>query len=198
MIGRDVRRVLGPVRIVLAVSVLAAIWWASPASAHGGDAVITVLSSESTPAGVHVEVRLTYANDGDPIGGKSLNATATNASGVFGSPVAMTYTDDGRYAAEIPLGAGDYVVSIASFAPEVSIEFPITHIAPTSEPPTSEPTSTEPTASASTLPPRPTTTASSKGSGEGDESSALPWLLGGGVVIAGGAGAFVRSLARRR
>lgn len=192
MIGRYLRRVLGPVGIVLGATALAAMWSASPASAHGGDAVITVLSSESTAAGVHVEVRLSYANDGDPIGGKSLTATAANASGAIGSPVAMTYTDDGRYVAEIPLAVGGYTVSVASLAPEVSIEFPVAHIAPTTEPPT-----TEPPMSVSTVPPRPTTTASSKGTREDDESSALPWILGGGVVVAGGVGALVRSRGRR-
>lgn len=187
---------------VAVVTVIAAMWWASPALAHGADAVITVLSSESTASGVRVEVRLTYANDGDPIGGKALTATATDAAGSSSSPVEMTYTEDGRYNAEIPVPPGEYRVSIASVAPEVAIEVPVIRVAPmTALPPTTAPPLTEsPSTAVSTTLAQPAATPSpdsSPTSDDGAGGSALPWVIGVVVIAAASAGVIVRARVRR-
>ena len=103
----------------------------SAAFAHGGPGSIEVLTTE--PVGgsvVHVEVGITYVNDGEPANRATVSVTGTGPDGAVVVETAMGPGDTaGRYLADVPVtGPGPWTLTVSSAFPpataEVTVEVP--------------------------------------------------------------------------
>lgn len=104
-------------RSVVALAALLAL--ASPAWAHGDTGVIELLEAEQVGAGeVRYVIRLTYANDGDPVPDAEVDIEVAG-----GASQPMAHDHDGRYAATIALpGEGTHTVTFRVEEPAATLE----------------------------------------------------------------------------
>jgi hypothetical protein len=106
-----------------ALSLLA---WAPAAGArvaHGGDGVIEVEAAHPTSTGVHFIVRLTYQNDGDPVSGATVTATAVGPDGQETDPVELSPSDAGGYQGPVDMPEpGEWTVRFTSADPPATLE----------------------------------------------------------------------------
>ena len=124
---------------------------ASPAAqAHGGDPEISVEAVHALGDGsFHFIVDMVYADDGDPISGKTVTVTPVSPSGASGSAVTLESTGGGVYQGPVPLPEdGTWTVKIASADPVGAIDYGFVVDGDTGTP----------AAPATTAPPAPTTT----------------------------------------
>jgi hypothetical protein len=169
------------VRRFLPLTLAALLALAGPAAAHGDEGSLEVL--EATPAdvgsAVTYVVELTYANDGDPVSGRTVTATAS-LGGTPSAPVAMEPGEaPGTYSATISFPSpGNWTVRFDSADPvaELEVTFRVDPPPPTTEPP--------PTTAA----PPPTTIANAGAQLDPDDESGgngPPGVLIGGLVVTG-------------
>jgi hypothetical protein len=132
------------------VTALVLVGAAPAAQAHGGDPAISVEAVHSLGDGsFHFIVDMVYADDGDPISGKTVTATPVSPSGATGSAVTLPSTGDGVYQGPVPLPEdGTWTVKIASADPVGAIDYGFVVDGDTGTP----------AAPATTTPPAPTTT----------------------------------------
>ena len=179
------------IRGVLLVAVALGTFLSSPASAHGGDPVITVDQVHPGAGSTHYFVTMTW-DDGDPIADGSLTATPIAPDGTEGELVVLETTGDGIYQGPVPMDApGTWTVRFTSVDPPGSIETTrVVEGPPTTEAPTttaaSETTSPTTAAPDTTEAPGDTDdeTAANDEESDDDSSSALPLILGGIVLLA--------------
>jgi hypothetical protein len=181
------------IRGVLLVAVALGTFLSSPASAHGGDPVITVDQVHPGQGSTHYFVRMTW-EDGDPITDGSLTATPIAPDGTEGELVVLESSGDGIYQGAVTMDSpGTWTVRFTTVDPPGSIETTQVVEGPTTT--TAAPTTTTTAAPATTAP---TTTAApvedaattNDDDSDDDSSSALPLILGGLVllaIVAGGA-----------
>jgi hypothetical protein len=100
--------------------------WAPAAGArvaHGGDGVIEVEAAHPTSTGVHFIVRLTYQNDGDPVSGATVTATAVGPDGQETDPVELSPSDAGGYQGSVDMPEpGQWTVRFRSADPAATLE----------------------------------------------------------------------------
>ena len=186
------------VRGVLLVAVALGTFLSSPASAHGGDPVITVDQVHPAQGSTHYFVRMTW-EDGDPITDGSLTATPIAPDGTEGDLVVLESSGDGIYQGAVAMdGPGTWTVRFTTVDPPGSmettqvVEGPTTTAAPTTTT-TAVPETTAPATSEQTVTTQDTTAdeaAAGDTESDDDSSSALPLVIGGIVlvaVLAGGA-----------
>jgi YtkA-like len=132
---------------------------APAAQAHGGDPAISVEAVHSLGDGsFHFIVDMVYADDGDPISGKTVTATPVSPSGATGSAVTLPSTGDGVYQGPVPLPEdGTWTVKIASADPAGAIDYGFVVDGDTGTP--AAPATTTPPAPATTVPVATTTAA---------------------------------------
>ena len=186
------------VRGVLLVALALGTFLSSPASAHGGDPVITVDQVHPAQGSTHYFVRMTW-EDGDPITDGSLTATPIAPDGTEGDLVVLESSGDGIYQGAVAMdGPGTWTVRFTTVDPPGSmettqvVEGPTTTAAPTTTT-TAVPETTAPATSEQTVTTQDTTAdeaAAGDTESDDDSSSALPLVIGGIVlvaVLAGGA-----------
>jgi hypothetical protein len=109
-----------------AAAALSLLAWAPAAGArvaHGGDGVIEVEAAHPTSTGVHFIVRLTYQNDGDPVSGATVTATAVGPGGQETDPVELSPSDAGGYQGPVDMPEpGEWTVRFRSADPPATLE----------------------------------------------------------------------------
>jgi hypothetical protein len=183
------------IRGFLLVAVALGTFLSSPASAHGGDPVITVDQVHPGQGSTHYFVKMTW-DDGDPIADGSLTATPIAPDGTEGELVVLETTGDGIFQGAVPMdGPGTWTVRFTTVEPPGSLETtqvvegPATTEAPatTAAP---ETTAAPDTTAAPETTEAPADTDDEVATGTADEesdddsSSALPLILGGIVLLA--------------
>ena len=187
------------VRGVLLVALALGTFLSSPASAHGGDPVITVDQVHPAQGSTHYFVRMTW-EDGDPITDGSLTATPIAPDGTEGDLVVLESSGDGIYQGAVAMdGPGTWTVRFTTVDPPGSmettqvVEGPTTTTAAPTTTTTAVPQTTAPATSEQTVTTQDTTAdeaAAGDTESDDDSSSALPLVIGGIVlvaVVAGGA-----------
>lgn len=122
----------------------------SIAHAHGDAGLMAIdATSVSTSAGapgeLTVQVRITFANDGDPAAGAVATASATEAAGAVAAPVTLADAGGGTYSGSMLLPThGSWTVRVDSTNPVASAEQTV-EVAP--PPSTTSTTDSEPTSS---------------------------------------------------
>jgi hypothetical protein len=152
---------VGVSRIGLVVGALALVLsGTTTAHAHGDSGLMSidarsvgVSTPDGAPGELTVQVRITYAGDGDPAAGAVATATATEAGGTAAAPVALVDMGDGTYTGSMLLPTlGSWTVRVESANPAASAEQTVDVIAASTTTSTSTMSSTvarakEPTAS---------------------------------------------------
>jgi hypothetical protein len=135
------------VRRLLLLTVVALVAMAQPAAAHGDEGELEVIDAtpDDTGSSVTYRVRLTYADDGDPVGGATVTATASIVGQAPLPPVTLDPGADGVHAGTVTFPTpGDWSVRFESADPEAGLTVSYTIEPPppaTTSPPT---TTTEP------------------------------------------------------
>jgi hypothetical protein len=133
--------------LALAVTAAAVLLPAHAAMAHGDEGALEVVEATPSDVGstVTYRVSLTYANDGDPVDGATVTATAVLQGQPPEPPITMTGANGGIYEATVAFpSAGAWNVQFAADDPVATAQVSFTVEAP--------PTTTEAPA-ASTVPP---------------------------------------------
>ena len=189
------------IRGVLLVTLALGTFLSLPASAHGGDPVITVDQVHPGQGSTHYFIRMTW-EDGDPITDGSLTATPIAPDGTEGDLVVLESSGDGIYQGAVPMdGPGTWTVRFTTVDPAGSMETTqvvegptATTAAPTTTTTTTAaPETTAPATSEQTVTTQSTAddeAAAGDAESDDDSGSALPLVIGGIVllaVVAGGA-----------
>ncbi len=185
---------LRPVLFGLLLAPIALLTLAPAVSAHGDVGIFAVdVDGRIEADTVTYEVVLSFENDGDPVDGAVVTATATPSDG--GQPVSATLASTGApgtYTTTLTLRPGTFAVTIASEDPAARIERSVTI-------PAATPTTTAPVAIS---PQAPTTTAARDASGDAsvsaDDDSSSAIVIGAVVLAALGLVAAGLTVARRR
>ena len=114
---------------MLAAAVLA-LSAATTAQAHGETGLISIDAASpgvATPNGepgmMNVQVRIAYANDGEPATGATATATATEAGGTTTAPVTLADAGDGSYTGALAIPTpGSWTVHVESTEPAASAD----------------------------------------------------------------------------
>ena len=110
---------LGALLLMVVLAVVAA----SPASAHGDEGVLQVVSA--TPSGTSsvVTVKLTYENDGEPVADATVTVAGDNGAGSELTPVTMQPgATDGDFTATVDFPApGTWTLRVTSVKPEAAL-----------------------------------------------------------------------------
>jgi hypothetical protein len=119
---------LGAATTVLAV--LGSPGAASAAPAHGGPGEIVVVAAEPTADGsaVHLEIAITYLNDGEAAERATVTVSGTSDAGATAGPVDVTATDVvGTYSANVPVPSpGQWTFAVVSTFPPATTDVPVT------------------------------------------------------------------------
>ncbi len=107
---------------LLGVLVSAVLLLAAPAGAHSETGQMTVITAEQNgPTTVHVEVGITYTDDGHLAEGATVSVTFAGSGGPsLTAPVRLDHVSGGRYGAEVELAPGTWEANVASMNPESS------------------------------------------------------------------------------
>lgn len=180
------------IRGFLLVAVALGTFLSSPASAHGGDPVITVDQVHPAQGSTHYFVKMTW-DDGDPIADGSLTATPIAPDGTEGELVVLETTGDGIFQGAVAMDQpGTWTVRFTTVEPPGSLETTqvvegpatteaptTTAVAETTSPTTAAPDTTEAPADTGEV-----ATGTTDEESDDDSSSALPLILGGIVLLA--------------
>lgn len=183
------------VRRLLLLAVALVLVAPQAAWAHGDEGELEVVEAtpDDTGSAVTYRVRLTYANDGDPVGGATVTATASTVGEAPLAPVTFTPAADGVHEGTVAFPSpGDWSVRFESLDPEAGLTVSFTVAEP--PPPTTAPPPTEPSAP-------PTSTDSTPSlADEGADDEGPPTGLIVGLVVSGllVVGAGVALVVRRR
>ena len=185
---------LRPVLFGLLLAPIALLTVAPAAGAHGDVGIFSVnVDGRVEGTSLTYEVLLSYENDGDPVDGAVVTATATPSDG--SPPVTATLTptgDPGTYATTLTVQPGTHAVTIVSEDPAARIERSVT--VPDEAPSTTSPVAISPQA--------PTTSAAEDSSGDAtisdDDDSSSAIVIGAVVLAALGLVAAGVTVARRR
>lgn len=123
---------------LVAVPVAVLLGTAGPAAAHGGPGKIEVLSATPQPDGstVDVKVRLTFAEDGDPVDAATVTVTgeldgAGGSSPAFTPVTLTTGTEAGIFTGRVALpSTGSWTLRVTSVEPPASVTTPVASAAP--------------------------------------------------------------------
>jgi hypothetical protein len=177
---------------------------------HGGPGEIAIVAAEpSTDGGsVHLEIAITYVNDGEAAERATVSVTGTSGAGATAGPVDVVATDVvGTYVADVPVPEpGAWTFAVVSTFPPATAEVPVAvEGAATTD--TGAPVdtadagagTTAATGGATTTAPGATTAAPADGAAadevaagatdDGDDDGGLPALAWVGIAIAVVAGA---------
>ena len=186
--------------LVAAVTLLVAVTLVpSVAGAHGGEARLDLLETESVPGGVEVAVRVTYVNDGHGADDATVTAVVVSDDGADapGTPVPLPATgEEGVHGGTVPVPApGPWIVRVTSVEPTASTEVRVDVPAPPiATAPTTGGVTVAPTPIAETVPAAPPgdpigTSGSATDPTDSDGPALWIWLLGGAAaIVAVGAG----------
>jgi hypothetical protein len=184
------------VRRALLLTVVALVAMTQPAAAHGetGELEVVEATPDDTGSSVTYRVRLTFTNDGDPVGGATVTATASTVGQAPLPPVSLDAGPDGVYAGTVTFPApGEWSVRFASADPEAGLTVSYT-IEPPPPPTTAPPPSTSepgPVTSTATDPDLVEETAT--GGDDGPPAGLVVGLVVTGVLaVAAGITLFVR------
>jgi hypothetical protein len=182
--------------LVLAVVVSAVLLPVQAASAHGDEGELEVLEATPSDVGstVTYRVALTYAGDGDPVGGAVVTATAVLPGQPPQAPVTMPSSGDGVYEATVSFPSpGDWTVQFDSEDPVATLQVTFTVEAP---PPTTEAPATSTVPPTTAVAPDEATLTDDDGGDDGPPAFLVVGLVVAGLlVVGGGVALFVR---RRR
>ena len=168
---------------------------AGPALAHGDEGMLEVVNAVPTAEGdvVAYTVALTYANDGDPVEGAVVTATARRAGAGAQAPVTLPSIGEGWYAANVNFpGPGRWTVTFTAAEPTATVEA-VFEVGETLETTTS--------AAPATDPPPSTTAAPALVDAEidtGDDGPPAGLILGAVIAGAGLVAAVIILILRRR
>lgn len=168
---------------------------AAPATAHEGEAIITVEQTHPAGLSVHYFVRVTWENDGHPANGATVTATAVRPDGTTLTPVTLRPLDnDGRYegAVEFP-EPGNWTVRFTAIEPTGTLEQPQSVVQPTT---TAAPPVTEGAAPAEPTDDANGSTGTESATSDGGDSAGVIILGVAAAVVVGGVG--LALLLRRR
>jgi hypothetical protein len=181
-------------RRLLALAVLALARVPQAAAAHGDEGELEVVQAtpDDTGSAVTYQVRLTYANDGDPVGGATVTATASTVGEAPQPPITMDAGADGVYQATVTFPApGEWSVRFESADPEAGLT--VSYVIEEPPPPTTAapaPTTSGPTATST--PAEPQVTDEDTG-GSGPPTGLVVGLVVTGVLaVAAGTALFVQ------
>ena len=108
---------------VLLLTMAAIVLGASPASAHGDEGVLEVVSA--TPSGTSsvITVKLTYENDGEPVADATVTVAGDNGAGSDLAPVTMQPgSTGGEFTATVDFPApGTWTLRVTSVKPEAAV-----------------------------------------------------------------------------
>lgn len=201
---------LGPVRAAVlsaAFLMVGLIVVAPSAGAHGDDGKLEAVSVVSSGTSTVVTVRLTYANDAEPVTGATLTLVGDDGAGARFDPLPMAATSTpGEYSATAQMpSAGTWNLRVTSVTPAATLTLTQQISADAGVAPS--PSSTETTAVGSSTTPRPTDdgvepgpapVTGSKGTSSTDDASddsgpgAMPWIIGAiALVVVLGLGFFL-------
>jgi hypothetical protein len=185
--------------VLSSVIALAVLSGAAPAGAHGETANLSLDAMARGDAMVEVQVALSYADDGHPVEGAEVTASATGPGGGAAGPVTLASIGLGGYRGELPTpAAGTWTVRAESADPvasaETTVEVAASGASDTPDTPdTPDPEDTAP----GDAPGRTVGGGGDEGQDEdGSSSDAVPWVVAG-VVVAVVVGAGVMLLRRR-
>jgi hypothetical protein len=188
---------------VLMAAVAALVLLASPASAHGDEGTMEVVTAEEAgPLEIRAEVGVLYANDDDLATEADVTVTATGPGGETVGPEPVELDHDAVYAATLTVpSAGTWTLAFTSENPAATVETTVDvtgESTTTGAPTTSAPPTTE-LSPATTAPSTASTDASvtDDTADEDEDSSALPIVIGLLVVLAI-AGAAIVAIRNRR
>jgi hypothetical protein len=99
------RRASGKIGSALLLLLAVPVLLAQPAHAHGGIAAFEVRSAEGRGRQVHVELLLTYENDGEPAESGFVTATPVAPDGRTLPPVELVRAEDGIYVLDTEVDA---------------------------------------------------------------------------------------------